>query len=164
MSDGPDFADFYTATFHRLAAQLSLYAGSVAEAQDVVQEAMVRALARWPTISRYEDPAGWVRKVAWNLATSRWRRLKRYISLTDWNTRPDDPPDLDHVALTRALAKLPPRQRQAIILHYLMGLPIAEIATICHVAQGTVKSWLHRGRTALAGFLTDSSAPEVDRV
>lgn len=168
-SEGADFAGFYAANFQRLAAQLSLYAGDIAEAQDAVQEAMVRALARWDTISSYDDPAAWVRKVAWNLATSRWRRLRRVISLSDWHARPGPEPHhppsgLDNVALAGALAALPQRHRQAIILFYLLDLPVTEIASIAGVAEGTVKSWLHRGRAAMAGHFVESAVGEVDRV
>jgi RNA polymerase sigma-70 factor (ECF subfamily) len=58
------------------------------------------------------------------------------------------------VVLTDALAKLPTNQRRAVILHHLAGLSIAEIAAECDVPEGTVKSWLHRGRAALAAQLS----------
>jgi RNA polymerase sigma-70 factor (ECF subfamily) len=164
MPEEPEFAEFYAATYQRLTAQLSLYAGNMTEAQEVVQEAMVRALARWPAISRYDDPAAWVRKVAWNLATSRWRKIKRLISLAEWHAEPQTPPDVDTIAIQRGLAKLPPQQRKAMILHYLMDMPIAEVATECGVAEGTVKSWLHRARTAMASHIPNPRASEVDSV
>jgi RNA polymerase sigma-70 factor, ECF subfamily len=153
-----DFAAFYAATFQPLCAQLYVHTGDLAEAQDVVQEAFTRALPRWSRLSQYDDPAAWVRKVAWNLATSRWRRLRR---LTDLGQRPVEAatpaPTPDRVALQAALAKLPPRQRQAIILHYLADTPVSDIATMTGAAEGTVKSWLHRGRAALAGHLGDEA-------
>ena len=49
-----------------------------------------------------------------------------------------------------ALATLPPAQRRAVVLHYMADLSVAEIADQEGVAVGTVKSWLHRGRVALA--------------
>lgn len=154
VADNGDFAAFYSATFHPLCAQLYAHTGDLAEAQDVVQEAFIRALARWSRVSGYEDPAAWVRKVAWNLATSRWRRLRRLTDLTRRQTEEHVPsPNPDRVALHQALAQLPPRQRQAVILHYLADVPIAEIAEITGASEGTVKSWLHRGRTALAARL-----------
>jgi RNA polymerase sigma-70 factor (ECF subfamily) len=149
-----DFGAFYAATFDSLCVQLYAHSGDLAEAQDVVQEAFCRALSRWRTLSRYEDPQAWVRKVAWNLATSRWRRVKTAMSFASrYGEQSFDEPDPTWLDLRDALAKLPSRQRQALVLHYVADLPIQEIAAITGVAVGTVKSWLHRGRTALDGLL-----------
>jgi RNA polymerase sigma-70 factor (ECF subfamily) len=57
------------------------------------------------------------------------------------------------VALAAALATLPPTQRRAVIMHYLAGLSVAEVAEEENVPVGTVKSWLSRARTALAARL-----------
>jgi RNA polymerase sigma-70 factor, ECF subfamily len=62
------------------------------------------------------------------------------------------------VALTRALAKIPAQQRRAVVLHYMAQLSVAEIAEQEGVAEGTVKSWLSRGRTALGKQLQDRKA------
>ena len=59
------------------------------------------------------------------------------------------------------LAKLPTRQRQAIILHYLADTSVTDIAALTGAAEGTVKSWLHRGRAALAGYLGPDPGGEV---
>jgi RNA polymerase sigma-70 factor, ECF subfamily len=157
VTDAADFAEFYAATFHPLCVQLYAHTGDLAEAQDVVQEAFCRALPRWNTLSKYDDPAAWVRKVAWNLATSRWRRLKRYMEIV--RSRELDLVEAsarDRVDLMAALAVLPPRQRQAVVLHYLADASIAEIAQLTGAAEGTVKSWLHRARITLAGRLGDT--------
>ena len=66
-------------------------------------------------------------------------------------------PGPDRVALVRALRRLPERQRQALVLHHMAGLTVAEIAADAGVAEGTVKSWLSRGRQALAAELVDPS-------
>lgn len=71
-----DLDDFYAASYADLTVQVYAYFGDLHEAQDVVQEVFCRALARWRQVSGYDDPAAWVRRVAWNLATSRWRRLR----------------------------------------------------------------------------------------
>ncbi len=145
------FDDLYSASFQGLTLQLYAYLGDLAEAQDVVQEAFCRAFARWKNISQYQDPIAWVRKVAWNLATSRFRRQK---TVTDFlrRQRPArvEEPSPDRVAMVRALATVPPQQRQAVVLHYMAQLSVAEIAAQEGVAEGTVKSWLSRGRAALA--------------
>jgi len=67
-------------------------------------------------------------------------------------------PSPDRVVLVAALARLPERQRQAVVLHYLADLPLAAIALELGVAEGTVKSWLHRARTALADQLVEVNA------
>jgi RNA polymerase sigma-70 factor, ECF subfamily len=149
------FEDFYAANFHELAVQLTPYVGDLGEAQDVVQEAFCRAWPRWEKISDYEDPAGWVRRVAWNIATSRWRRMRTALSFARrQRLETVREPSSDRVALDRALAGLPAKHRRAVILHYLVGLTVAEIATDCDVSVGTVKSWLHRGRAALQANLS----------
>ncbi|WP_230687114.1 SigE family RNA polymerase sigma factor [Catellatospora vulcania] len=166
MTEHREFAEFYSASFQKLAAALYVYTGDLAEAQDVVQEAMIRALARWSTVSTYDEPAAWVRRVAWNLATSRWRRVRRGLELASRGHREElsPGPEPDRVAIVAALSDLPTRQRQAVILHYLEDLPIAEIAAMIGVAEGTVKSWLHRARATLADRLSELAPEEVDRV
>ncbi|GIH05551.1 RNA polymerase sigma24 factor [Rhizocola hellebori] len=149
-----DFADFYATTFRPLCVQLYVHTGDMAEAQDLVQEAFCRAFPRWSKLVHYDDPAAWVRKVAWNLATSRWRRLQRLTDFTSHRgIEPIPGPDPERVELRRALADLPPFQRQVLVLHYVAGASVTEIAGIAGVAEGTVKSRLHRARAALAGRL-----------
>ncbi|MEV4618595.1 SigE family RNA polymerase sigma factor [Asanoa sp. NPDC049573] len=153
VPDKPDFAEFYAAWFRPLTHQLFAHTGDLAEAQDVVQEAFCRAWPRWSTL---DDPGAWVRRVAWNLATSRWRRARRLLHLTRGAREEHSPgPGPDRVALRAALASLPERQRQAVVLFYLADVSIAEIAELTGAAEGTVKSWLHRGRAALALRLAD---------
>ncbi|MBX6357178.1 MAG: SigE family RNA polymerase sigma factor [Micromonosporaceae bacterium] len=150
------FERFYAAHFQDLTVQLYGYLGDRQEAQDVVQEAFCRALARWSKVARYDDPVAWVRRVAWNLATSRWRRARTALMFLR-RQRADSVhvagPEPDRVALVAALATLPPAQRRAIVLHYLADMPVAEIADRERTAPGTVKSWLYRGRAALAAHL-----------
>jgi RNA polymerase sigma-70 factor (ECF subfamily) len=162
VDEGPadrrrDFAGLYATGYPRLAAQLYAYLGDAAEAEDVAQEAYLRAWRSWASISTYDDPVGWVRRVAWNLATSRLRRL---TTVARFVARQPPPASAalaalgpDRVALVAALRSLPERQRHAIVLHYLADLPVAQVATEMMVARGTVLSWLHRGRSRLAELL-----------
>lgn len=152
-----DFTALYQARFAHLAGQLYAFVGDAGEARDLVQEAFVRAWQRWSTISRYDDPVAWVRRVAWNLALTRHRRLALFRRFAHKSRLPDSvaPVGPDRVALVAALRQLPEQQRRALVLHYLADLPIAEIAVETGVAEGTVKSWLHRGRTELAKLLVD---------
>lgn len=153
-----EFDDFYHAHFTSLTAQLSAYTGDLDQAQDLVQEAFCRAYRRWRQLTGYDDPVAWVRKVAWNLATSRWRRLRRAQTyLRRQRVEHVAGPSPDRVALVAALGKLPPHHRRAVVLYYLADLTVAEIADQEGAAEGTVKSWLHRGRAALAALLTDTA-------
>jgi len=95
--------------------------------------------------------------VAWNLAISRLRRLAAAARAL----RRLRPPDLvaalspDHVALVAALRALPHRQRQAIVLHYIADMTVADIAAELNTPRGTVLSWLSRGRARLAEHFAD---------
>lgn len=157
------FDQFYMAHFGRLIVQLYAYTGDMAQAQDVVQEAFARALPRWEKLRAYDDPTAWVRRVAWNLATSRWRQLRTFHAFARRQREEHvTGPTPDRVALAAALATLPEKQRRAVVLHYLSDMSVADIAAQEGVADGTVKSWLHRGRAALAAALTDSRAEVRD--
>ncbi|WP_433115637.1 SigE family RNA polymerase sigma factor [Micromonospora sp. CA-246542] len=154
------FDDFYHAHFRSVTAQLCAYTGDLGHAQDLAQEAFCRALARWDRLVRYDDPVAWVRRVAWNLARSRWRRLRTARNHLQRQRRVEaevDGPTPDRVAIDAALTQLPPNHRRAVILHYLADLSVSQIALQEGVAEGTVKSWLHRGRTALAGLLDENT-------
>jgi RNA polymerase sigma-70 factor (ECF subfamily) len=152
----PGFEEFYSAFFHSLTIQMYAYTRDLAAAQDLAQEAFCRAYARWGRVSGYHDPAAWVTRVAWNLATSRWRRLQTAASFLR-RQRPEhvEEPSPDRVALAAALATLPAEQRRAVILYHLADLPIGQIARQEGVAENTIKSRLHRGRAALAAKLTE---------
>jgi RNA polymerase sigma-70 factor (sigma-E family) len=146
-----DFDSFYQAHFRSTVKMTYGMTADLPEAHDIAQEAFCRAWSRWRELSRFDNPAAWVRKVAVNLARSRWRRLRvaaEYLI----RERPEDVAALDpeHVAVVSALRKLPAAQREAIVLHYLVDMPLADVAAQMGVPLGTVKSWLHRGRTALA--------------
>lgn len=146
-----DFDALYAAHYTSLTTQLFAYFGDRQEAQDVVQEAFSRAWVRWRHVSEYDEPVAWVRRVAWNLATSNVRRA-RVAATFRRRYRPVHvpPPSPDRVALLTALKALPARQRQATVLFYVADLPVEEIGGLMGVSGGTVKSWLHRARTALA--------------
>ena len=163
VDDGPDldrersFDDFYAATAPSTVRALQAMTGDLAEAQDVVQEAYARAWQRWPSVSRYDAPAAWVRTVAWRLAVSRARRAKVGLrKLRTLGPAPDVPAvDADRVALVRALRAVPDAQRRAVVLHHVLGLSVAEVAAEVGAPEGTVKARLSRGRTALAALLSD---------
>jgi len=158
-----DFDELYTAAFPVLRSQLFAYLGDRAEAQDAVQEAFCRAFTKWKTISTYQDPFAWVRRVAWNVATSGFRRRRTARSfLRKQREQHVEGPSPDRVVLVAALAKIPPQLRKAVVLHYIGELSVAEIAAQEDVAEGTVKSWLSRGRAALGAQLAEREEGRSD--
>jgi RNA polymerase sigma-70 factor (ECF subfamily) len=151
-----DFEELYAANVSGLTLQTNAYLNNLTEAQDLVQEAFTRTTARWDKIANYDDPATRVRRVAWNLATSRWRRQRTANAfLARQREQHVAGPNPDRVVLTAALATPPPTLRKAFVLYRVAGLSIVEIAAEGGVAEGTVKSWLHRARTQVAAHLTD---------
>ena len=160
MRDGTSFEEFYAGVFNRLVGQLFLVTGSLAEAEDVVQEALTRAAGRWGRLRDYDVPEIWVRRVAMNLATDGFRRSRRRLLLAArLLPDPHPPPPLDGVVIAEALRGLPIAQRKAVVLHYLLDLPVEQVATELGVPVGTVKSRLARARSALATRLGPESVP-----
>ena len=151
-----DFDAFYAATSRGLLSQLYGLTGDWAEAQDCLQEAYARAWQRWATVRELDAPVAWVRVVAFRLARSRWRRAQQGLRLHRSQLQDDVPgPSPDAVALAAALKKIPDAQRQALVLHHLADLSVADVARETGVPEGTVKARLSRGRAALAELLRD---------
>jgi len=155
-----EFTGLYEKHFSELAAQVCAYLGDATEAQDLVQEAFLRAWQRWDKVGGYEEPVAWVRRVAWNLATSRHRRNQVARKFLQKSSAPELAPAAspDHVALVAALKLVPAKRRQALVMHYMADMTVAAIAEATGAKEGTVKSWLHRGRKELAALLTDEGA------
>jgi RNA polymerase sigma-70 factor, ECF subfamily len=149
------FAAFYAASYRRLLGQLFAVTGDLAEAENVLQEAYARAFTRWSRVGGYDLPEAWVRRVALNLAAMAERSLRRRARALLRLGPPPLVPELDPelVDLRHALAALPLAQRQVIVLHHLVGLPVEEVARELRLATGTVKSRLARGRAAMASTL-----------
>lgn len=158
VADDAAFAEFYEAAYPGLVAELYVYTGSRHEAEEVVQEAFIRAWSHWRRIHSYDRPRMWVARVAYRLAVSRWRKAR--TSLTGWLRHGPPPdvagPDAAPVALVTALQKkIPAAQRRALVLHHMAGYAVAEIAALEEVPEGTVKARPSRGRRRLAGLLAD---------
>ena len=69
-----DFDMFYAGSVRRVTSYLCVVTGSRAEAEDAAQEAYARAWQRWDQVSKYGDPEGWVRTVAYRVSVSTWRK------------------------------------------------------------------------------------------
>lgn len=158
MSEDEAFVhEVYASSYDRLVGQVFCVCGDQAAAEDAVQEAFVRAVVHAGSFRRTDNPEAWLCRVALNVQKSRWRRLKTYAGLRHKLPRPSATPELspDHIALVAALRELPLNQREAIVLHHVADLTVAEVAATLGVAEGTIKARLSRGRTALAGLLSE---------
>ena len=136
--------------------------GDRAEAEDVAQEAMLRL---WHAAGDWQaggaKPSTWLFRVTANLAVDRLRRVGRAVGL-DESAEPedDDPGPEDRLvdagrmaALDAALARLPERQRQAVVLRHIEGLANPEIAEVLEISIEAVESLTARGKRALAKAL-----------
>jgi RNA polymerase sigma-70 factor (ECF subfamily) len=149
-----EIQELYAASYRRLLGQLIGVTGSVAEAEDVVQEAFVRGLDHRRQLLGADNPEAWLRTVAVNLARSRWRRAQRLVGLAPRLVEEPRHSDLDgHLVLLQALRRLPAGQREVIALHHLADLTVEQVAHTLGLPSGTVKARLARGRAALATLL-----------
>jgi RNA polymerase sigma-70 factor, ECF subfamily len=149
-----EFDAFFRQHSSRLLGQAYVLAGEAGAAQDLVQETFVRAWERWDEVRGLERPEAWARRVLYNLAVSRWRKDRRLVPLGH-----HDPsvagPHPDALVLAAALKTLPHRQAQAIVLHDAAGLTTGEVAIELGVPEGTIRSWLSRGRPLLAALISE---------
>lgn len=160
--DLADFEEFYQAVYARLVGQMFVVTGSLEQAEDVVQEALIRALGHWPRVRAYEVPELWVRRVAINLAVSEIRRLRRraaaLLRLGAQHAAPQfSPPTVEVVELLR---RVPVNQRPVLLLHDVLDLPVEKVADQLGLPVSTVRGRLARGRANLARHL--AADPEGD--
>jgi RNA polymerase sigma-70 factor (sigma-E family) len=133
--------------------------GDRQDAQDLTQEALARAYARWSRVGPYDE--AWITRVATNLALGLVRSQQRAR-----RRRPDpSPPAAEPGAvvaqrreLVALLQALPKRQREVVALRYLADLPEAEVAAALGCSVGTVKQHASRGLAALRAALDVESA------
>lgn len=154
--------------YARLVRALTLVCGDREAAADAVQEAFVKGHLRWRRLQHYEDPVGWIRRVAINGVRDGHRRSGRKAVAIE-RMRGDavlaeaSSVDGTHEAMSRRngdtdgvmalLRTLPRQQRICIALFHVDGLPIAEIASTLGISEGAVKFHLHQGRERLRGHV-----------
>jgi len=146
----PSFVEFYEqryAAMVRLAVALS---GSSASAEDLVQDSFVRIHARWDRIS---DPSAYLRRAVVNACRSAHRRAKHERTVAALGPRettalaaPDE--------LFDVMARLPYRQRAALVLRFYAGLSQREIAQVLECREGTAASLVHRGLAQLRRMMS----------
>ena len=162
--DANAFDDFYRGTSRRTLRYAFGLTGDLTDAQDLTQEAYVRAWQRWGRLSDYDSAEAWLRIVVYRLATDRWRRLavRRAFLAKAPPGGAVPPPSDDTMIVVEVLRQLPPAQRRAMAMHYLLDLSIEQIAHETGAAVGTVKSLLSRGRSALGASLSSTAALQLN--
>ena len=165
MAEPPDFDIWVAARGPALLRLAYTLTGNRADAEDVVQEALARALPRWSRISEVDDVNAYVRRMVVNAHTSWWRKFRRRESLrAEVRTGevvggPDGgvPPD-DRERIWLACQALPEAQRTAVVLRYYEQLEYAEIAALTGVREGSVRSRVSRGIAALRTELGEETS------
>ena len=148
-----DAEEFCRAVWPRLVRALTSFTGDVGVAEELAQEALVRALERWDRVSEMDAPAMWVYRTGLNLARSRSRRRRTEHRANQQATElrrssvVAGPDMADVLAVRQEIAALPDRQRAAIVLRYHADLSVDETAAVMECAPGTVKALTHQGLT-----------------
>jgi RNA polymerase sigma factor (sigma-70 family) len=148
------FAGFYFASKDRC-LRAAVGAGIAPErADDAVAEAFSRAWANWPTVRGKASPAAWVVRTAVNTDISWWRRKRREL-LSDQPPAEIGAAEVDDwdVDLLAAIRRLPPRQREVVVLRYLLDLDSNAVARELGIARGTVSAQLHHAIASLRAQL-----------
>lgn len=162
-----DPAEFCGEMRDRLVAWLTLYCGDRMVAEELAQEAIVRAWERWPRVGAMESPEAWTFRTAMNLANSWFRRSRaerRARQRLEGAPASAPPADTDVVEAVRAAVRsLPPRQRAVIIARYFLDLDVAGTASLLDCAPGTVKAATHQAVAKLRGMglIDDDETMEV---
>lgn len=162
-----DFAEYVAARGPAMLRLAYVLTGNAADAEDVVQDALSRALPRWARIAAAEDVDAYVRRMVVNAHVSWWRKFKRRespvetVQETD-ETHEEDAADtvvtgMSDEGLWQACASLPRDQRVAVVLRYYEQLSYAEIADLTGCAEPTARSRVFRGLAALRDLLGEEA-------
>jgi RNA polymerase sigma-70 factor, ECF subfamily len=144
--------------------------GNIDRADDLVQETLVRALANISSFERGTNMSAWLFTILRNLFRSEYRKRRREVEDADGSyaermkSQPEQTGRLEFTEFRDALGKLPPDQREALILVGASGFSYEEAAEICACAVGTIKSRVNRARTRLTELMsietTDDFGPD----
>ena len=156
----------FRAHYGRLVRALTLASGDAEVAADAVQEAFVKAHLHWRRIQHYDDPVGWIRRVAINrLHDDHRRQTRKGKAMQRLAVEPPTEFVEQHgfdSDLPTILAQLPKQQRIAMALFYVDELSIAEVAVALNVSEGAVKSYLHQGRARLRSVVASGEEVHSD--
>ncbi len=152
------FEQFYQNEYRSLVGLAYVMTGTMAEAEDITQEAFSEAHKRWKKIAAYDQPAGWLRNVLVNKATSRFRKLRSEAkALTRLTSQPQKTLEIAPASneIWSTLRTLPPRQAQVLALRYWDDFTVQQIADTLGLGTETVKTHLSRAKMKMATLLAD---------
>jgi RNA polymerase sigma-70 factor (sigma-E family) len=140
-----------------------LLTGNMRDADDLVQDAMVKTFARARGLEA-TDPEGYVRRAILTTFVDGYRRRRRWDAMVHVLARAESSPGPDDAVSTRvdverALRLLPPRQRACLVLRYYDDLTVPEIADRLGLADGTVKGYLHSAVQRMEDLLGPTAPP-----
>jgi RNA polymerase sigma factor (sigma-70 family) len=138
-----------------------------ADAEDVVQDVVLRVLRRGRSTEGLEAPGAYLRRAVGNECVSRWRRTSHEVPVAELPDRPRESPEeavLDRVALVEALAALTDRQRRVVVLTVLEDRPDGEVADLLGISEITVRTTRSRALARLRTRLEAMDAPPPDQV
>jgi RNA polymerase sigma-70 factor, ECF subfamily len=155
-----EFEGVYSREFESIYRVVFMVTRNAADAEDAVHEAFARALERWDRLRMEPWLVGWIARTALNIAKRRRLRVKEVVGLPQPTQNPGSAEEgLDREApldLWDEVRRLPGRQREAIVLHYVFDLPVREIAQVLQSSESTIRVHLTRGRRRLARSLGGS--------
>lgn len=143
------FEGFFEREYETLLRAMWLLVSSRWEAEELAQEAMVRAFERWPLVQAARNPAGYVYKIALNLHRRRSRRVWIHILHAGTHARNDMDSIEQRSDILRALDQLPLAQREAVVLVDWLGFTPQDLGQALGVRAVTIRGRLHRGRATL---------------
>jgi RNA polymerase sigma factor (sigma-70 family) len=159
-TDELEYAWVFRTHFTSILRTVFLVVNDRGRAEDIAQEAFIKLLENWRTVSHYERPDAWVRRVAIRLAVRDARResVRRMLEHTTGETYEHPLPDVD---LAMAMRTLAPMQRAAVVMYYFDDQSVTEIAHAMQVSTSTVKQHLMRARRRLAALLNEEVTEDV---
>jgi RNA polymerase sigma-70 factor (ECF subfamily) len=140
--------------------------GNPDRADDLVQETLVKAWSNLSSFSEGTNLAAWLFTILRNIYYSEYRKRRREVADSDGAiaarlaTAPAQSGHMDFLDFRTALQKLPPDQREALILIGASGLSYEEAAGVCNCAVGTMKSRVNRARNRLVELLAIVSSSD----
>jgi RNA polymerase sigma-70 factor, ECF subfamily len=166
MEPKPAIRDELLAHAPRLRRFALSLCGTIDRAEDLVQDTFLQALTHHDSFQLGTNLAAWLVTILRNRFRDQYRKRQREVEDADGhytgtlNSRPEQSARIEFAEFRAALAKLPPEQRQALILVGTTDLSYDDAAARCGCAAGTLKSRVHRARARLIDLLAIDSADD----